>query len=170
MKNRTVRCAVGAGILTAMALNAHAADPATMPAVADGKALQLKPADMDWWRDAKFGMFIHWGLYAIPAQGEWYMHDKNVPADEYRKLADQFNPQHYDPAEWAKVAKAAGMKYMVMTARHHDGFALWDSPSSYQQFDAVHSAAKRDLVAPFVKAARDAGMRVGLYYSPMDWR
>jgi len=149
---------------------AQAADPATMPAVADPKALKLKSADMQWWQDAKFGMFIHWGLYAIPAQGEWYMNDKKVPAAEYRKLMEQFNPQHYDPATWATAARKAGMKYMVLTARHHDGFALWDSPSSYDNFDAVHAAAKRDLIAPYVKAARDAGMRVGLYYSPMDWR
>lgn len=149
---------------------AYAADPTTMSTVPDPKSLQLKPADLQPWRDLKFGMFIHWGLYAIPAEGEWYMNDKKVPADEYRKLADQFNPQKYDPAAWAKIAKDAGMKYMVLTARHHDGFALWDSPASYQQFDAPHSAARRDLIAPYVKAARDAGMKVGLYYSPMDWR
>jgi alpha-L-fucosidase len=147
-----------------------AVDPATLPAVADPKALKLAAADMQWWQDAKFGMFIHWGLYAIPAQGEWYMNDKKVPAEEYRKLMGEFNPQRYDPAAWAKAARDAGMKYMVLTARHHDGFALWDSPSSYDYFDAVHSAAKRDLISPYVKAARDAGMRVGLYYSPMDWR
>jgi alpha-L-fucosidase len=154
-------------VLTGEAL---AVDPATLPAVADPKALKLSAADMEWWQDAKFGMFIHWGLYAIPAQGEWYMNDKKVPVAEYRRLMEQFNPQHYDPAIWAKAAKDAGMKYMVLTARHHDGFALWDSPSSYDRFDAVNSAAKRDLIAPYVKAARDAGMRVGLYYSPMDWR
>jgi alpha-L-fucosidase len=147
-----------------------AADPATIPAVTDPKTLVLSPADMQWWLDAKFGMFIHWGLYAIPAQGEWYMNNKKVPADEYRKLMEEFNPQHYDPAVWAKAAKDAGMKYMVFVARHHDGFAMWDSPSSWRQFDAMHAAAKRDLVAPYVKAVRDAGMRVGLYYSPMDWR
>jgi alpha-L-fucosidase len=149
---------------------AISADPAAIPAVTDPKALALSPADMQWWLDAKFGMFIHWGLYAIPAQGEWYMNDKKVPADEYRKLMEQFNPQHYDPAAWVKAARDAGMKYMVLTGRHHDGFALWDSPSSWKEFDAVHSAAKRDLIAPYVKAARSAGMRVGLYYSPMDWR
>jgi len=161
-----------AAILLVLGLTgaAMAVDPATLPAVNDPKALVLSAADMQWWLDAKFGMFIHWGLYAIPAQGEWYMHDKNVPADEYRKLMEQFNPQHYDAAAWAKVAKDAGMKYMVLTARHHDGFALWDSPSSWKEFDAVHAAAKRDLIAPYVKAARDAGIRVGLYYSPMDWR
>jgi alpha-L-fucosidase len=157
-------------LMLAITGTALAMDPATMPTVKDPKALKLPPADMQWWQDAKFGMFIHWGLYAIPAQGEWYMNDKKVPVAEYRKLMDQFNPQHYDPAAWAKAAKDGGMKYMVLTARHHDGFALWDSPASYDHFDAMHSAAKRDLIAPYVKAARDAGMRVGLYYSPMDWR
>ena len=165
-----VKCLAAMWGVVALTGAAMAVDPATMPAVADPKALKLPAADMQWWQDAKFGMFIHWGLYAIPAQGEWYMNDKKVPVEEYRKLMEQFNPQRYDPAAWAKTAKDAGMKYMVLTARHHDGFALWDSPSSYDHFDAVHSAAKRDLIAPYVKAARDAGMRVGLYYSPMDWR
>lgn len=169
-KVRAMNCLAAASMLLVLASPVLAVDPATMPPVADPKALKLAPADMQWWQDAKFGLFIHWGLYAIPAQGEWYMNDKKVPAAEYRKLMDQFNPQHYDPAAWVKVAKDAGMKYMVLTARHHDGFALWDSPSSYEHFDAVHSAAKRDLIAPYVKAAHDAGMRVGLYYSPMDWR
>jgi alpha-L-fucosidase len=157
-------------LLLVLTTPAWAVDPATMPAVADPRALKLSAADMRWWTEAKFGMFIHWGLYAIPAQGEWYMNDKKVPAAEYRKLMDQFNPQSYDPAVWAQVARDAGMKYVVLTARHHDGFALWDSPSSYDQFDAMHAAAKRDLIAPYVQAVRAAGLRVGLYYSPMDWR
>ena len=163
---------VKSGLIVALTFvgTAHATDPATLPDVTDPKALQLKPADMQWWQDAKFGMFVHWGLYAIPAQGEWYMNDKHVPVNEYRRLMEQFNPAHYDPTVWVDVAKATGMKYIVLTARHHDGFALWNSPSSYDGFDAVHSAAKRDLIAPYVKAAHDAGMRVGLYYSPMDWR
>jgi alpha-L-fucosidase len=163
---------VVAAMAVAMAVTgvAMAVDPATLPAVVDPGALKLTATDMQWWQDAKFGMFIHWGLYAIPAQGEWYMNDKKVPAGEYRNLMEQFNPQRYDPAAWAKTAKDAGMKYMVLTARHHDGFALWDSPSSYDQFDAMHAAARRDLIAPYVKAVREAGLRVGLYYSPMDWR
>ena len=165
-----MKCLAAMWVALAWTGAAMAVDPATMPAVADPRALKLSPTDVKWWQDAKFGMFIHWGLYAIPAQGEWYMNDKKVPAAEYRKLSEQFNPQHYDPTTWVETAKVAGMKYMVLTARHHDGFAMWDSPSSYDHFDAVHSAAKRDLIAPYVKAARTGGMRVGLYYSPMDWR
>ncbi|MCI4590247.1 alpha-L-fucosidase [Sphingobium sp. BYY-5] len=132
--------------------------------------LRLSEADMAWWRDAKLGMFIHWGLYSIPASGEWSMFRDHVPAAEYAKLAQRFAPKHYDPQRWAKIARTAGARYMVLTARHHDGFALWDSPGSYGQFDAVHSAARRDLVKPFVTAARQQGLRVGLYYSPLDWR
>lgn len=132
--------------------------------------LNLIPEKMQWWKDAKFGMFIHWGLYAIPAKGEWIMHKQNIPAEEYALLADQFVPRHFDADAWAQVAKNAGMKYMVLTARHHDGFALWDSPSSYRDFCSAKTAAKRDFVAEYVQACRRAGLGVGLYYSPMDWR
>ncbi len=132
--------------------------------------LLLPQKQVTWWRDAKFGIFVHWGLYAIPARGEWYMYNDKVSPEDYAKLAAEFHPRHYDPNRWARLAKAAGARYMVMTARHHDGFALWDSPASYGHFDAVHSAAHRDLVAPFVTAVRQQGLRVGLYYSPLDWR
>jgi len=98
------------------------------------------------------------------------MFNDKVPPEEYAKLAQQFNPHHYDPDAWARLAKSAGARYMVMTARHHDGFALWNSPASYGHYDAVHAAAHRDLIAPFVKAVRHEGLRVGLYYSPLDWR
>ena len=136
------------------------------------KAEGLKRAreEMAWWEDAKFGMFIHWGLYSIPARGEWVMHNEKIPAEEYAKLADEFVPQHFDAKVWAQVAKEAGMKYMVLTARHHDGFALWDSPASFNDFDSMETAAQRDFVAEYTAACRDAGLRVGLYYSPMDWR
>jgi alpha-L-fucosidase len=133
-------------------------------------ALKLSDQDMTWWRDARFGMFIHWGLYAIPAEGEWVMHNKKIPADEYAKLADQFNPQHFDATRWAAIAKRAGMKYMVLTARHHDGFALWNSPSSWHHYNSFDTAAHRDFVKEYTSACRDAGLKVGLYYSPMDWR
>jgi alpha-L-fucosidase len=146
------------------ALKTTNADPTLAP------DLLLPEKDMAWWRNAKFGVFVHWGLYAIPARGEWYMFNEKVSAETYADLAKEFNPQHYDPDSWAALAKTAGARYMVMTARHHDGFALWDSPASYRQFDAMHSAAHRDLVAPFVKAVRGQGLRVGLYYSPLDWR
>jgi alpha-L-fucosidase len=132
--------------------------------------LLLPARDMAWWRDAKFGVFVHWGLYAIPGRGEWYMHNDKVRAEEYAKLAALFRPRHYEPDQWAALARDAGARYMVMTARHHDGFSLFDSSSSYGHFDSVHSAAGRDLIAPFVTAVRRKGLRVGLYYSPMDWR
>jgi len=130
----------------------------------------LRDKQMQWWRDAKFGMFIHWGLYAIPAKGEWYMNNEHVPPDEYRKLASRFDPQRYDPKEWVHVAREAGMNYMVLTARHHDGFAMWNSPSSIDHFTSVDTAADRDFVREYVEACRKAKMRVGLYYSLMDWR
>lgn len=132
--------------------------------------LRLSEADMSWWRDAKLGVFVHWGLYAIPAVGEWHMFNDKVPSAEYAKLAQRFAPRRYDPAHWAGIARGAGARYIVLTARHHDGFALWDSPGSFGRFDAMHSAARRDLVKPFVEAARRKGLRVGLYYSPLDWR
>ena len=146
------------------ALKANQADQTLAP------ELKLAAADMAWWRDAKFGVFVHWGLYAIPAKGEWHMFNDKVPAKDYARLAARFNPKHYDPDAWAKLARDAGARYMVMTARHHDGFSLFDSPASYRRFDSVHSAAHRDLIAPFVKAVRRNGLKVGIYYSPLDWR
>lgn len=125
-------------------------------------------ARIQWWRDAKFGMFIHWGLYAIPGRGEWVQWNEQIPVNEYAKLADQFNPTNFTPDSWAELAKSAGMKYMVLTSRHHDGFALFADGTN--NFTSARSAAHRDFVAEYVKAVRKAGLRVGLYYSPLDWR
>jgi alpha-L-fucosidase len=121
-----------------------------------------------WWRDAKFGLFLHWGVYSIPGRGEWVEWDEQIPVDEYAKLSQQFNPDKFDPDAWAAIASAAGMKYAVLTSRHHDGFALFNDPGS--SFTATKSAAHRDFVAEYVSAVRKAGLRVGLYYSPLDWR
>lgn len=123
---------------------------------------------IEWWREARFGMFIHWGVYSIPARGEWVQWSEQIPRNEYAKLADQFHPEHFSAEKWAQVAKDAGMEYMVLTARHHDGFALFDDPGS--DFTAMKSAAHHDFVADYVKAVRAAGLGVGLYYSPLDWR
>ncbi len=120
-------------------------------------SIKLPAEDMKWWSDAKFGMFIHWGLYAIPARGEWVMHNEKIPASEYAKLSDEFAPKHFDGAAWAQAAKDAGMKYMVLTTRHHDGFALWDSSASYGGFCSMKRAAKRDLVKDYVDGCRNAG-------------
>jgi alpha-L-fucosidase len=121
-----------------------------------------------WWREAKFGLFMHWGVYSIPGRGEWAQWNEQIPVNEYAKLAGQFHPDKFDPDAWAAIAAAAGMKYTVLTSRHHDGFALFDDPGS--NFTAMKSAAHRDFIAEYVNAVRKAGLRVGLYYSPLDWR
>ena len=113
-------------------------------------------------------MFIHWGLYAIPGRGEWVQWNEQIPVNEYAKFAEQFHPTNFTPDSWAELAKAAGARYVVLTSRHHDGFALFDDGTN--KFTSVNSAAHRDFVAEYVKSVRNAGLRVGLYYSPLDWR
>jgi alpha-L-fucosidase len=126
------------------------------------------PADRTkWFRDARFGMFIHWGLYSVLGHGEWAMNREQIPLDEYVKLADRFDAADYSPEKWAELAKQSGMKYMVLTTKHHEGFCLWNSKTC--SFNSVNSAAKRDLVADYVSAARKAGLKVGFYYSLGDW-
>lgn len=122
------------------------------------------------WKDLRFGMFIHWGLYSILGRGEWAMFSEPIDKDEYRRLTDSFTAERFDAHMWAHTAKKAGMKYMVLTTRHHDGFSLWDSPASRGQFTSMHAAARRDFVREYADACRDAGLKVGFYYSPMDWR
>jgi len=121
-----------------------------------------------WFHEARFGIFIHWGLYAIPSRGEWVRYMEQIPRAEYAELAKQFKPAKFDANAWAALAKEAGAKYMVLTTRHHDGFCLFDSKVS--GFTSVKSAAKRDFVAEYVEAVRRAGLKVGFYYSWLDWR
>ena len=121
-----------------------------------------------WWREARVGLFMHWGLYAIPARGEWVQWEEQIPTTEYAKLMAEFHPDHFNADKWAQTAQDAGMKYVVLTSRHHDGFALFDDPGS--DFTALKSAAHHDFIADYVKAIRNAGLGVGLYYSPLDWR
>lgn len=121
----------------------------------------------EWFRHDRFGMFIHWGLYSIPARGEWSRGSHQIPDDLYYSYFDQFNPEKYNPREWARVAKEAGMKYAVLTAKHHDGFCLFDS--ALTDFKATNTPAGRDLVREYVEAFREVGLKVGLYYSIIDW-
>lgn len=120
-----------------------------------------------WFQEARFGMFIHWGLYAIPALGEWVRSQKNITNEEYQKYFNEFNPKNYNPKEYAKIAKRAGMKYAVMTAKHHDGFCLFDS--KYTTYKSTNTKCKRDLIKEYVEAFRGEGIKVGLYYSLLDW-
>lgn len=123
---------------------------------------------MQWFRDAKFGMFIHWGLYSMLEKGEWVLFSESLDVREYEKLAGDFEAGKFDARAWAKAAKNTGMKYMVLTTRHHDGFCLFDSKCS--RFNAMNSAAHRDFVKEYVEACREEGLKVGFYYSPLDWR
>ncbi len=120
-----------------------------------------------WWRAARFGMFVHWGLYSILGRDAWAMGDEDIPLTEYVRLADRFRPNKDAARAWARLAREAGMKYIVMTTKHHEGFCLFNS--GLTDYCAPRQAAGRDLVAEFVAAAREEGLRVGLYYSLMDW-
>ncbi len=125
---------------------------------------------IDRWQDCKFGMFIHYGLYSIRGEGEWVMWQKQIPRTEYAKLADRFTAENFDAPHLAEVAKKAGMRYMVLTTRHHDGFCLFDSKHSIGDFTVAHTPCGRDLIREYTDACRAAGLLTGLYYSPMDWR
>jgi alpha-L-fucosidase len=122
---------------------------------------------MKWFLHDRFGMFIHWGLYAIPARGEWVRNAERITSEEYYKYFEEFNPKSFDARKWAALAKKAGMKYAVLTAKHHDGFCLFDS--RYTDFKATNTPFGRDIVAEYLKAFRDEGIKVGLYYSLLDW-
>lgn len=122
---------------------------------------------MQWYVEARFGMFLHWGLYSIPARGEWMRSFEKLTDEEYERYFREFDPVDYDPKKWAKAAKEAGMRYMVLTAKHHDGFCLFDS--RYTDFKATNTKCGRDLIKEFVEAVRAEGLKVGLYYSLLDW-
>ncbi|SKD09179.1 alpha-L-fucosidase [Chitinophaga ginsengisegetis] len=126
-----------------------------------------KEKRMAWWTHDRFGMFIHWGLYALPARHEWVKHNERLTNEQYQTYFDLFNPNQFDPKSWAKQAKAAGMKYAVLTTKHHEGFCLFDS--RYTDYKATNTKAHRDLVREFVNAFRAEGIKVGFYYSLIDW-
>lgn len=138
-----------------------------------------KDQRMQWWREARFGMFIHWGVYSVPAGswngrqiggiGEWIMNRAKIPVAEYQTMAKQFNPVNYDPDSWVKMAKDAGMKYIVITAKHHDGFALFETKASkWNVVDATMYG--KDLLKPLAEACKKYGIKLGFYYSQaQDW-
>lgn len=145
------------------------------PACAESSA--ERDQRMQWFREARFGMFIHWGLYAIPAGqwngkpyegiAEWIQSMARIPVKEYEMLKDQFNPAKYDPDQWVRMAKDAGMKYVVITSKHHDGFGLWDSAQT--DWDIGSTPYGKDLLKPLAEACRKHGLRFCIYHSIMDW-
>lgn len=158
-------------LVAAATLAAGAAPRATAESVAE------RDARMAWFREARFGMFIHWGLYAIPAgqwngfqsknNAEWIQSQAKVPAAEYAKLKEKFNPVKYNAEAWVKLAKDAGMKYIVITTKHHDGFCLWDSAET--DFDIASTPYGKDLLKPLAEACQRHGIRLCFYHSIMDW-
>ena len=122
---------------------------------------------MKWWTEARFGMFIHWGLYALPARHEWVKNRERMTNEQYQKYFDNFNPDLYNPKEWARMAKDAGMKYVVLTAKHHEGFCLFDS--KYTDYKSTNTPCGKDLIREYVEAFRAEGLKVGFYYSLIDW-
>ncbi|MDR0559343.1 MAG: alpha-L-fucosidase [Prevotellaceae bacterium] len=128
---------------------------------------EQKDKRMKWWFHDRFGMFIHWGIYAMPGRHEWVKQYEKISDENYQKYFDYFNPDLYNPADWAKKAKAAGMKYVVVTTKHHDGFCLFDS--KHTDFKATNTPYGKDLIKLLVDAFRAEGIRVGFYYSLIDW-
>ncbi|MEV6210690.1 alpha-L-fucosidase [Kitasatospora sp. NPDC051914] len=174
----TVAGTIGSVAMTTPAYAAAAAEPLPLPPLripqTDLGLEQQPDSKIQWLMDAKLGMFIHWGPYAGPAKGEWYMHSAAVTPANYRKYvtdatSEQFTADAYNPAAWAQLAKDFGAKYATLTTRHHDGFALWplNHPNAWSSGQAP---LNRDFVKDYVAAVRAAGLKVGLYYSPIDWR
>jgi alpha-L-fucosidase len=139
---------------------------------------QTAPSRLDWWKEASFGILFHWGLYAVPAgelggqpidgPGEMIMKTANIPVADYEKFATEFNPQSFHAREWVTLAKNAGAKYIIITAKHLDGFCMWDSKLT--EYDVVQAAAyRRDVVAALSVACKEAGLRFGVYYALEDW-
>ena len=131
------------------------------------ESVEQRDKRMAWWRHDRFGMFIHWGLYAMPARHEWVKNFEKISDEAYQKYFDRFDPDLFNPKEWAAKAKEAGMKYVVITTKHHDGFCLWDS--KYTDFKVTNTPYGKDLIKPFVEAFRAEGIRIGFYYSLIDW-
>ena len=188
-RTRTCPWFVSAAALLAIVTGSAlcAAEPKTAAAVKDDGALLAWQRDygsthdqrMQWWREARFGMFIHWGVYSVPAGtwkgqqskhiGEWLMLDYKIPVAEYAALTPRFNPVKFNAEEWVKMAKDAGMKYIVITSKHHDGFAMFHSrASAYNIYDAT--PFKRDPLKELAEACQKQGLKLGFYYSQcQDW-
>lgn len=122
-----------------------------------------------WFQDAKFGLFVHWGVYSVLGKGEWVMNNDKIPFSEYEKLPPQFNPAEFDPAEWVSLVKAAGMKYITITSKHHDGFAMFDSKLT--DWDIIdRTPYKKDVLKMLAEECRKQGVKLFFYHSQLDWK
>jgi len=140
-------------------------------AAADSETQRAKRAE--WFNEAKFGLFVHWGVYSVPAINKkgpyvtWKMHQEDIPVAEYEKFADAFKPTKFDANKWMAILKSAGMRYLTFTSKHHDGYCMFDSKLT--DYDSVDRPAKQDFVRSLIKAARAAGVKISFYYSTLDW-
>lgn len=155
------------GMHPAIAQDSQAKAPSTPAGSTSEMQDRTRPQRMQWWHAAKFGMFIHFGVYSTIGRHEWVMEDEAIPIGEYTAHAPNFHPAPNCPRTWAKLAKKAGMKYMVMTTKHHEGFCNFDTKLT--DYCAPRKGPGRDVVREYVEAARAEGLRVGFYYSLMDW-
>jgi alpha-L-fucosidase len=173
--------AAGISLASNASLAAHGPSTTGQPL---GALIPLQPetkeerdARMRWWRESRFGMFIHWGLYAIPAgewngkvipgAGEWILNSARIKPEDYQPLIHQFNPVKFDAKRWVEIAKDAGMRYIVITSKHHEGFGLWDS--ALTDWDIGGTPFKRDILKELADACTAAGIRLCFYHSIMDW-
>jgi alpha-L-fucosidase len=166
---------VFSGIVVACGCAASLAEEKAPPAAAAKETKEQRDARMAWFRDAKFGLFIHWGVYSVPAgewqgnknYGEWFLEETHMPVSQYEKFRDQFNPVKFDAKQWVAVAKDAGMKYLVITSKHHDGFAMFDTKLT--DWGIKSTPFKRDPMKELAAACKEAGIKFCFYHSIMDW-
>ncbi len=154
-------------LIGALLVTATLCQTLTPSRTAQAETKEARDQRMGWWRDGRFGMFIHWGLYALPARHEWVRNRERITNEQYEKYFEHFDPDLYNPRQWAKMAREAGMKYVVLTAKHHEGFCLFDS--KFTDYKATNTPCKRDLFKEYVEAFRAEGLKVGFYYSLIDW-
>jgi alpha-L-fucosidase len=129
--------------------------------------LRCPTPKLDWFTHDRLGLFVHWGLYALGARHEWLMNRERIQTKTYERYARYFEPDLFDPVDWAQQAKRAGMKYVVLTTKHHEGFCLWDSKLT--DYTVMNTPYGKDILAQYVDAVWAAGLKVGLYHSLLDW-
>jgi alpha-L-fucosidase len=174
----TLRSLLPAAVITSVVYGAESVvlkDEAAAPSHFLNEPTEYRDMRMAWWRQARFGMFIHWGLYAAPAgqwngkthYGEWIQHEAQISLDDYTQIISRFNPTQFNAADWVNIAKSSGAKYIVITSKHHDGFCLFDS--ALTDYTVMHTPFKRDILKELSEECRKQGLKFCTYHSIMDW-